>query len=124
MGKEIKISNTEWKIMIILWKKSPLTVGEIAKELKGKVSWSKKTITTLLRRLTQKGIIAYQDGRFFKYYPIIEKSEAVKLEVDNVIERVFDSSPKNLMMNLVEHENFTKEDIEDLKKLLDSMNKE
>lgn len=124
MSDGIKISNSEWQVMKILWEQSPLTVGEIAKELQNKVRWSKKTITTLLRRLSQKQIISYHDGRHFKYYPMVEKSDAIKVELDDMIDRVFESSPKELMINLVENENFTKEDIEDLKKLLNSINKE
>lgn len=124
MENTIKISDSEWQIMNILWEKSPLTVSEVADELKGKVTWNKKTINTLLRRLTKKNAIAYHESRYFKYYPIVEKDEAIKSEMDDVIGRIFDSSPKKLLLNLVENEEFSKQDIEELKSVLNSISKE
>lgn len=123
MDNIIKISESEWLVMNTLWEKSPLTVSEIANELEGKVTWNKKTVNTLLRRLTQKQAIAYHEGRYFRYYPVIQKSEAIKSEMSSIIGRVFDSSPKKLLLNLVENEEFSKEDIEELKSYLDNMGK-
>lgn len=118
---EINISHAEWQVMNVLWENPPLTVGEISKKLKGKVDWNRKTINTLLRRLVEKGALAYEDGRFFKYYPTIEKSDAIRQEMDDVLERVFESSPKKLLLNLVENERFTAQEIQDLKDILNDI---
>lgn len=61
--------------MKILWgADEPLSMGEIYKGLSGMgESWSKNTAATLLSRLCEKGVCAYEKRGTHHYYPVIEK---------------------------------------------------
>ena len=117
------ISASEWKVMQVLWKKSPLTLGEIAKKLEGKADWDKTTINTLLRRLMKKNAVSFIEARFYKYYPLVTEEECLKEEINQILENLFYSSPKKLMATLVESESFTEDDLSELENLLDSIRK-
>jgi BlaI family penicillinase repressor len=116
--KKIDISTSEWKVMQILWDKSPQTLGEISKQLEDKVSWNKTTINTLLRRLVKKQAVSFHEARFFKYYPIVTESECLKEEMKEILDRLFYSSPKKMMVALVENENFNDEDLSEIERML------
>ncbi len=47
-----QISGAEWKVMNLLWAKSPLTANHIVEVLTAEMSWKPKTIRTLINRLT------------------------------------------------------------------------
>jgi BlaI family penicillinase repressor len=115
---KIDISTSEWKVMRILWEKSPQTLGEISKELEDKVSWNKATINTLLRRLVKKQAVSFHEARFFKYYPIVTEKDCLKEEMKEILDRLFYSSPKKMMVTLVENEKFSDEDLSEIERML------
>ncbi|MCK5129867.1 MAG: BlaI/MecI/CopY family transcriptional regulator [Clostridiales bacterium] len=119
--KKTDISDSEWKVMQILWKKSPQTLGEIAVDLGDSVTWDKTTINTLLRRLMKKKAVSYVEARYYKYYPLVTEKECLKEEMNEILNKLFYSSPKKLMVTLVENENFTDEDLSELQKLLNNI---
>lgn len=122
-SKKIDISISEWKVIQILWQHSPQTLGEIAKKLEGKVDWNKTTINTLLRRLMKKNAVSFIEARYYKYYPLVSEQECLKEEMNQILERLFYSSPKKLMAALVENENFTDDDLSELEDLLNNIRK-
>jgi BlaI family penicillinase repressor len=121
MKNKIDITESEWLVMQVLWKKSPLTLGEIAKKLDGKADWNKTTINTLLRRLMKKEAVSYKEARFYKYYPLVTERECLKAEMKDILNKFFYSSPQKLMATLVESEDFTQNDITELEKLLNQI---
>ena len=57
MEQQISISESEWRVMKIVWNNSPQTLPEILDKLKG-TDWSKTTIQTYLSRLVKKGALS------------------------------------------------------------------
>ncbi len=81
MNKISKISESEWEVMKLLWKSSPLTSEEIIQDLSTKHSWSAQTIKTFITRLTNKGVISYEKkGRIYYYYPLLSNDKYIKSE--------------------------------------------
>lgn len=46
-----------------LWEESPRTIMQLYYSLKEEPGWSKSTVNTLLGRMTEKGIIYYEEDR-------------------------------------------------------------
>lgn len=53
MEQHLSISESEWRVMKIVWSNSPQTLPEILDRLK-ETGWSKTTIQTYLARLVKK----------------------------------------------------------------------
>lgn len=120
MGDIPKISDTEWKVMKIIWSKPYITANEVVDMLDDVVEWKPKTVKTLLNRLLNKGAINFEkDGREYKYYPLLSEEECIKEENKNFLSRVYDGAFKNMIVNFIEDQNLTKDDIEELKKILE-----
>lgn len=124
MGDIPKISETEWKVMKIIWNNPYITANEVVDILDNYVEWKPKTVKTLLNRLLNKGVIHFEkEGREYKYYPLVSEEECIKEENKSFLDRVYNGAFKTMIANFIENQNLTKEDIDDLKKILEKNNK-
>lgn len=115
------ISDSEWKVMKVLWKKSPISSSEIVESLEAETGWNPKTIHTLIRRLVAKGvIIAKKEKTFYSYYAAVSEDECVKEETKTFLEKCFNGSFNMLLSNFIKNEKLSDKDIDELQALLDS----
>ena len=114
-----KISDAEWRVMKLLWEKSPRTANEIVDELEGNVNWNAQTIRTLINRLVQKGAINFEkDGRAYLYYPTVKERDVQRAETKSFISRVFSGAMKPMIATFLEETDLSEEEIDDLERLL------
>ena len=122
--KTLKISEAEWSIMMALWdgcekKGEGLTLGEITSALNESTGWNSTTIRTLTIRLAEKDAVEIdKSSGIYKYSPKTTKAEAVRVEVDSFVKRVFDGSASELMAYLAREGNLTGEEKRDLIEVL------
>ena len=78
-----KISDAEWKVMKVLWSKSPIPSNDVIQTLENHMEWSPKTIRTLINRLVQKNAIGVNtEGKVYTYFPIVQEDELIKVETN------------------------------------------
>lgn len=115
----VKLSESEWKVISLLWEKAPCTMMQITNHFKETTGWSKHTVMTFLRRMEEKGAVHYEDGGRAKlYYPDIEKDEAVLQETEEFLDKVFDGRMGLMLNTMVEKKALSKEEIEELYEIL------
>lgn len=115
-----KISESEQIVMKAIWEKSPITAVEIVNLLSESTDWNQRTIKTLINRLLKKGAIGFEvSGREYSYFPLIEEKAFVTAESQSFLQRVFGGAMKPMLATMVENEDLSKEEIEELKRLLD-----
>ncbi|MBQ4062344.1 MAG: BlaI/MecI/CopY family transcriptional regulator [Christensenellaceae bacterium] len=125
MSKKTNLSDGEWKLMKLLWKKSPRTVANMVDELKDDTAWTKGTVFMMLTRMTDKGIVHFDDsGRSKQYYPSIEKEDAVLFETDSFLNKVYDGSVGMMVASMVGGKKLSKDDINELYSILERAEKE
>ncbi len=114
---EVKISDSEWLIMQVIWSKSPLYMGDIVSAL-SYTPWRRTTIQTMVARLVTKNVIATnRTGYAFLYYPVISREDAVKMYTKSFVERVFSGSAAELVTLVAENDMLKPEEKKKLKKL-------
>ena len=114
------VSPAEWKVMKVLWAKSPLTANEIVEELLPKTTWHHKTIRTLINRLLVKKVIGYeQKGKAYDYYPLVDELTCVRAENRTFLKRVYGGALKPMLAQFIEDADLSPADIADLKRILD-----
>ncbi|MFC1783064.1 BlaI/MecI/CopY family transcriptional regulator [Planctomycetota bacterium] len=125
MKKIPKISESEWRVMQVLWDRSPITANEIVKALSKKTLWKPKTIKTLISRLLQKKAIGFQKkGRQYHYFPLFSQAECIRAETKFFLARVYGGGLKPMLAAFLEHQNLSKQDIAELKQLLEDKGRE
>jgi len=116
-----KISETEWEVMRVLWRKSPLSAGEIIEALIAlDPTWHPKTAKTLLNRLVKKRALGFkQEGRAYLYRPLAKEADCTMAESESFLERVFGGSLQPMLAQLVQKKRLSPAQIKELKRLLE-----
>ena len=119
MKKQIRISDSEWHIMRVLWDHPSITSGDVYSKLSPSLEWSQKTVNTFLARLESKGIItADKIGRLKHYSACLTESECQKHESEFFLKKVFRGKASAALLHFVKREDLTDADIEVLRKLI------
>ena len=88
---EAHISDAEWQVMQVVWKRKTTTAAEVIADLATTSGWRHRTIRTLLARLVDKGVPAAQaDGNRYLYRPLVSRGKCVREESRSFLQRVFD----------------------------------
>ena len=115
-----ELSTAEWHVMESLWKNNPKVGSQVVADLRDSVGWSRSTTLTMLKRMTDKGLIACEDGESMKTYrPLLERQEAVRKETESFLDRVYHGSLSMLLNHFVEKQSLSREEIAELRKILD-----
>ena len=113
---EVKISDSEWLILQVIWSKSPLYMGDIVNALQH-TPWKKPTIQTMVARLAAKKIIGTNKTAFaFLYYPILTKEETAKMYTKSFVDRVYNGNASELITKIVSEDYLTPQQKKALKK--------
>ena len=109
----------EWKLMEKLWDEAPQTLMQLVHALSAEVGWSKSTVATMVRRMEAKGLLRFEDGgRAKTIWPAVTREEAVAAETNGLVDKAFRGSPGLLMASLIERNDFSQEEIDELYAML------
>lgn len=109
----------EWKLMEKLWDEAPQTLMQLVRTLSTEIGWSKSTVATMVRRMEAKGLVRFEDGGKAKLiFPAISREDASQAETDGLIDKVFSGSPGLLMASLIEKNDFSQKEIDELYAML------
>jgi len=105
--------------MAVLWAKRRATVAEVQAALKGRHKVTYSTVQTILRILEAKGFVVHEKaGRAFIYRPVLDERQARRRALRHMLTRLFDNSPSLLVLNVLEDERMSPEELERLKQLI------
>lgn len=118
MEKHYAVTQAEWPIMELLWQ-GPKTLMELVTALTQQQGWSKSTITTMVRRLHEKGLIGYQtQGRTKIFRPTVTRDEVTARETDSLLRRAYHGSVGLMISAMARRSELSKEDIAQLYAIL------
>ena len=117
--KSETLTDAELRLMEILWEKGSATVNDVLDALPEDNQLAYSTVLTFMRILERKGYLTHEKrSRAFVYSPVIDRSEARQNVIGYVLNRFFNNSPEQLVLNMLESEKLNSKELEKLKKLL------
>ena len=117
----VQVTEAEWKIMEVLWDHSPRTMTEITAILEPETGWTRHTVITLLKRMTEKGAVSMDDtGRAKKYVPLITREEASTEETHKFLDHVFKGKASLLVNHLVDAGDLSADDLQEILNVIKS----
>ena len=87
------IFDSEYRFCLLVWEYEPIRSTELVKLCQNRLHWSKSTTYTVIRRLSERGILENQDAIVQSLIPK-EKIQDALLEL--FVEKYFDGSTSNL----------------------------
>ena len=113
-----KIGRQQFKIMRVLWDKGQATAREITDALNEREHFTHSSVQTLLRQLEKKGAITHgvEDSGYgcgtYVYRPLVGREKILLNATHELLDRLFDGSPGQLVTHLLRHERLTRKDLE------------
>lgn len=105
--------------MTVVWRRAPVAASTIAEELHESKQWTLATVRTLLRRLANKGALEHRlEGARYIYTPRVSMEACIHQESDSFWDRVLGRAPSPAILHLVERADLSKEDIQELRRIL------
>jgi predicted transcriptional regulator len=115
-----KPTASELQILQVLWERGPSTVREVHEALRVEKALGYTTVLKLMQIMTAKGLVRRDEEQRAHVYEARQPEEKTKRQFANdVLHRVFDGSAKELMLHALAGRHSSKNEIEELRRLLD-----
>ena len=118
-------SNSELEILHVLWRKGPQTVREIHPALRRKREIGYTTVLKTLQVMAEKELVTRDESARSHVYRAAVPEKSVKRRlVSDMLDRVFEGSAANLVMQALSTKRASAEDIRKIRKLLNAQTPE
>jgi predicted transcriptional regulator len=119
--KPVRPTESELEILTVLWSRGPSTVREVYEVLrKRRKSAQYATVLKFMQIMAQKGLLKRDESDRAHIYAPIHSREVVQQQLaKDLLQRGFDWSMKNLMIGALSARKATKEELAELRRLLD-----
>ena len=119
MEREPHLTPAEWSLMEYLWESAPRSGRDCVERLKDSVGWSRSTTLTMLRRMTEKGLLSCRemDG-VLMYTPLLQRQDAASRETSSFLDRVYRGSVSLMISALTQKQALSQDEIDELYAIL------
>ena len=110
-----KIFESEYRFCLILWENEPIKSTELAKLCKERLGWSKTTTYTVIKRLSERGILKNENTIVSA---LISKEEAQLSELDELMEKKFEGSLPAFIAAFARRQELSEADIQEIRRII------
>lgn len=116
----IKLFDGELKVMSVLWKEGDMPAKQLSDILKETTGWNMNTTYTVIKKCIAKGAIERREPKFV-CHALISKDEVQAAETEELLHKLFDSSPDLLFASLLGHQKLSKAQIDNLRRMVSEL---
>ena len=112
-----KIFESEYRFCLILWEQEPVNSTKLVQLAKEHLGWSKATTYTVIRRLSERGVVKNENAVVTS---LVSKEEAQKSRLNEMVEKTFEGSMPAFIAAFSKSKRLSKGEVEQLRQLIDS----
>ncbi len=116
----IKLFDSELKVMDVLWKEGDMPAKQISNILKEAIGWNMNTTYTVIKKCVAKGAIERREPNFL-CHALIAREVVQAAETEELLHKLFDSSPDLLFASLLDHQKLSTEQISNLRRMVSQL---
>ena len=113
----VKLFDSELKVMDVLWKEGDMPAKQISDILKESTGWNMNTTYTVIKKCIAKGAIERREPNFL-CHALIARDVVQAAETEELLHKLFDSSPDLLFASLLGHQKLSKAQIDNLRRMV------
>ena len=110
-----KIFESEYRFCLILWENEPVNSTKLVELCKAQLGWSKATTYTVIRRLSERGVVKNENATVTS---LISKADAQKARLEEMLEETFEGSVPAFLAAFSKSKKLTKTEVDQLKALI------
>lgn len=113
---ELKLAESEFRFMCVVWENEPLYSGKLVELCREKLGWKKSTTYTTLKKMCQRGFAQNNDTVVTS---LVGKNDVQSYAGNKFIENTFSGSLPNFLVSFLGNRKISESEAEELKKLID-----
>ena len=116
MNAAPKIFESEYRFCLILWENEPVSSARLAALCKEKLGWSRTTTYTVIKRLSERGVVRNNNSTVTS---LVSKDEIQRAEMNELLETRFEGSLPAFVAAFAQIGNLSDKDIEDIRRIIE-----
>ena len=111
-----KVFESEYRFCLILWEHEPIKSSELVKLCKEQLGWKPSTTYTVLKRLSERGVLKNENTVVSS---LVTKDEVQAAEIDELVEKRFNGSLPSFVAAFAKYHNIAPDEIDELQRMID-----
>ncbi|MBQ8610864.1 MAG: BlaI/MecI/CopY family transcriptional regulator [Oscillospiraceae bacterium] len=116
-----KIFESEYRFCLILWQHEPINSTRLVALCKEQLGWSKATTYTVIKRLSERGVVKNENAMVSS---LVSKQEVQAAEIDELVEKTFEGSLPAFIAAFTRHKKLSAEQADALRRMIDETGEE
>ena len=116
-----KIHESEYRFCLILWQHEPVKSKELVRLCEQQLGWKSTTTYTVLKRLSERGILKNENTVVTS---LVSKDEVQEAEIDELVEKKFEGSVPTFLAAFSRRQKLSKADLDELQAMIDRYREE
>ena len=116
-----KIFESEYRFCLILWAHEPIKSKELVRLCQEQLGWKSTTTYTVIKRLSERGVVKNENTIVSS---LISKEDAQKSRLEEMVEETFEGSMPAFIAAFSKTKKLTRQEVDQLKALIDSFEEE
>ena len=110
-----KVFESEYRFCLILWKHEPINSTKLAQICKEELGWSRSTTYTVIKRLSDRGVVKNENATVTS---LVSKEEVQAAEIDEMVEKTFEGSLPAFIAAFARRQKLSDAEIEEIKQII------
>ena len=110
-----KIHESEYRLCLILWEHEPVTAVELAKLCFDQLGWKRTTTYTVVKRLSERGVLKLEDKLVTSLY---SKDQIQQAELDEFVNKTFEGSLPAFIAAFGKRQALSEKEIEEIRRII------
>ncbi len=115
MGTVPKIFESEYRFCLILWENEPIASNKLAAICKERLGWSRTTTYTVIKRLSERGVVINENATVRS---LVSKDEVHLADFDEFFEKRFEGSLPAFISAFARHQNLSDSELHEIERII------
>lgn len=116
MKERIQLSESEYRLMDIVWGRGPISASELAGICLERFQWKKPTVYTMLKRLGEKKALLFENKMVTA---LVKKDQIDRQESEELLNKAYGGSLPNFFAAFLQGRKLTEEEAERLQRMIE-----
>lgn len=111
-----KVFESEYRFCLILWKYEPINSTKLARICKDELGWSRTTTFTVIRRLSDRGVVKNENATVTS---LISKEDIQVAQMDEMMQKTFEGSLPAFIAAFARRQELTDDEVKEILRIIE-----
>lgn len=114
--KSPKVFESEYRFCLLLWKHEPINSTQLARICKDELGWSRTTTFTVIRRLSDRGVVKNENATVTS---LVSKADIQVAQMDEMMEKTFEGSLPAFIAAFARRQELSDDEVKEILRIIE-----